>query len=237
MKAHQASILFLLLFAFSSIQAQRISGKGEKIIKNHTVQSFDKLILSGVFDVSLKQGKINKVSVEAQPNIHQYIIIDEKRGTLDIHFKKKFNLKKHKKINIVVTFTDLQEIESSIVGNLHSDGMLNLESLFFDNASVGNTNLNLNIKKLDMDLSAVGNITISGQAQKVNIESSIVGKLDASDLIAQYLSIDNSSVGNVRIHADMELAIDHSGIGSLHYYGDAQITSLSSSGLGKVKQH
>ena len=237
MKALQASILFLSIFTFSSIQAQRISGKGAKIIKNHPVLSFDKLILSGVFDVSLKQGNINKVSVEAQPNIHQYIIIDEKRGTLDIHFKKKFNLKKHKKINIVVTFTDLQEIESSMVGNLHSDGMLNLESLVFDNASVGNTTLNLNVKTLDMDLSAVGNITISGQAQKVDIESSIVGKLDASDLIAQYLSIDNSSVGNVQIHADMELAIDHSGIGSLHYYGDAQITSLSSSGLGKVKQH
>ncbi len=237
MKLLQTSTLFLLLFIFSNVQAQRISGKGEKMVKNHAVQSFDKLVLSGVFNVTLKQGNINKVSVEAQKNIQEYIVIEEKRGTLDIHFKKKFDLKRHKKINIEVTFTDLQEIESSMVGNLNSDGTLHLESLIFDNASVGNTNLALDVKKLDMDLSAVGNVHISGHADKTNIESSIVGNLDASDLIVQYLDIDNSSVGNVRVHADVELAIDHSGIGSLHYYGDAQITALSSSGIGKIKQH
>jgi len=237
MKLFQSAIFFLLLFSYSTSQAQRISGKGELIVKNHPIQSFEKLALSGVFNVTLTQGNINKVSIEAQSNLHQYIIIDESRGTLDIHFKKKFNLKKHKKINIDIIFTDLQKIETSMVGNLRSDGTLKLESLMLVNSSVGNTHLDIDVKRFDADLSAVGNLNISGHADKADIESSIVGNLDASDLMAKYLDIDNSSVGSVRVHADIELAIEHSGIGSLHYYGDAQITSLSSSGIGKIKQH
>ena len=237
MKLIKASTFFLLLFLFSNVQAQRISGIGEKIVMNHSVQAFDKLELSGVFNVTLKQGNINKVSIEAQKNIQELIVIEEKKGTLGIHFKKKTNLKRHKRINVEIIFTDLQEIESSMVGNLSSDGTLRLESLVFDNSAVGTTHLDINVTKFEADLSAVGNIYITGHADKADIESSIVGNLDASDFIVEYLDIDNSSVGSVRVHADKELSIDHSGIGSLHYYGDAQITALSSSGIGKVKQH
>jgi len=237
MKLLQNTTFAICLLLVTTVQAQRISGKGEKIVKNHTVQAFSKLTLSGVFSVTLKQGNINKVSVEAQPNLFKYIIIEENDGHLDIHFKKKFSLKRHKKIRIDIVFTDLQEIESNIVGNINTDGTLNLESLAIDNSSVGNMDLSINVKNLDLDLNAVGNIHISGKADKAKIESSIVGNLDASDLYADFLSIDNSSVGNVRVYADVELAIDHSGIGSLHYYGDAHISSLSSSGIGRVKQH
>ena len=229
--------LFFLLFSISTTQAQKISGKGPAIVKTHTVQSFDKLILSGVFNVTLKQGQINKVTIEAQANIHEYIIIEDSKGELDIHFKNKFNLKRHKKINIDITFTDLQEIETNMVGNLQSDGNLKLESLKFEHSSVGKTNIDVNVKQLTMDLSTDGNIHISGWAGKATIESCIVGNLDASELHVDFLNIDNSSIGSVRVHADIELAIDHSGIGSLHYYGDAKITGLSSSGIGTVKQH
>lgn len=237
MKLLQAATLFILLFSFSAIQAQKVRGKGNYVTQTHNIQDFEKLDLSGVFNVTLIQGNRNSVTIEAQENLHQYIIIDQRNHTLDIHFPRKFNLRKHKKINIEIVFTDLKEIETSMVGNLKSDGILKLESLKFENSSVGSTHLDLNVKKLDADLSAVGNITFSGWARKATINSSIVGKLDAQDLHVDYLDIDNSSVGTVKVHADVELSIEHSGIGSLHYTGNAQITDLSSSGIGKVKHH
>ncbi|HHB79072.1 MAG TPA: DUF2807 domain-containing protein [Saprospiraceae bacterium] len=235
MKLIQTTTLFILLFAFSTIQAQRVAGKGDLVTKNHKVQPFDKLELSGVFNVTLRQGQTNEISIEAQENLQQYIIVEQRNHTLDIHFPKKLNLRKHKKINVEIVFTDLREIETSMVGNLKSDGTIKLNSLKWDNSSVGNSHLDLNVKNFEADLSAVGNVYLKGWARKADITSSIVGSLQAEDFLVDYLDIDNSSVGNVRIHADVELDIEHSGIGNLHYSGNANITDLSSSGIGKVK--
>jgi len=226
----------MILFLAGSLQAQRIFGKGDYTTKTYNVENFQKLELSGVFNVTLKQGNYNQVTVEAQENLQQYIIVDEKGSKLDIHFPKKMNLKRHKKINVTLVFTDFKSLEANMVGKLNSDGTLRFHSLEIDDSSVGNMDLTIQAQYLDADFSAVGNIYLAGQVKKADINSSIVGNLDASELAVGFLDIDNAGVGNVKVRADMELAIDHSGIGSFRYSGEPKITSLSSSGIGKVKQ-
>jgi hypothetical protein len=80
----------------------------------------------------------------------------------------------------------------------------------------------------------VGQVTLKGKVAKAEISNSSVGNTNASELIADTLNLENSSVGNVEVHATKEISINSSGIGNVNFGGGAVVKNLSSSGIGKV---
>ena len=50
------------------------------------------------------------------------------------------------------------------------------------------------------------------------------------------LDLNVSGVGKTKVYVEQEIAVRSTGVGNVHVRGDAVITELHSSGVGKVKK-
>ena len=220
-------VIFFCLSSFAQ--------KGDVYKEERKVESFQSIDAGGVCNIFLKQGNQEELVLEAHKNILDLIITEVRGGTLYIDWKKGSKIKKFSKLNIYITFQELNELDVDIVGNLRTEGTINSTNMEIDFSGVGNVDLAFDSQNIEAEFSMVGNIELSGAADNVDIESNCTGNLDASTLIAKHLVLENASIGNVRVHADETISLVSSGVGNVHYSGDAKVERLDSSGIGKIK--
>ncbi len=198
-------LLVSLLLCFSLVSctlAQRgIKGSGNIITENRTVSDFNKLELSGVFNVVITQGNENKVSVETDDNLQELVIIENNGSTLVAKNKRGSRFKKSTKMIVYITYKNLTDIKNSLVGNLSSSNLLAQPNFNYKSSAVGNADLKLEVNTLNIDISAVGNTRIEGKATNCDLNNSSVGNYMAGDLIVEDMTLHNTAVGNTTYHA------------------------------------
>jgi hypothetical protein len=227
-----AGSLLLLLLSFITSFAQekekdkdktKIEGSGNVITKDVTVQPFEELEASGVFNVVLTQGNKESVKIEAEDNLQQLFEVKNEGKKLIVSMKKDSHFDSKKKMIVYVTFKNLKSMDLKMVGNLSSEGNLNFDNLSLDNKSVGSVDLKLAAQKLDIKNKSVGNLKLSGKADNAVIKSNSVGSIKASDLIVQIMDIDNDGVGSAEVNAAKEIKVKESFLGKVRNVGAATI--------------
>ncbi len=228
-------VLFTMAFGTAAC-AQNISGNGNVVEENRTVESFSSIDIGGVLNVYLTQGDTESVTVEADENLLDLIITENRGNTLVVKLKKGVDIKKAKEKNVYITLRSIDELEVGGVVNVKTTNALTADAFDLDIGGVGNTDLELRCNQLDAKASMVGNLTLRGAVQEANIKNGGVGSLKAFDLKVDRLTIKNSGVGSAEVQAQDEISITSSGVGSVRYKGDAAVKELSTSGVGKVKK-
>jgi len=218
------------------INAQEIKGNGNVVQETRSVTSFDKIRSDGVMNITLIQGDADFVIVEADKNLQPVIITKVTDNKLIITTKEDAEIKKSTKLNIYITFKNIDKLELNGVGNVKSQNQLNLKILTIENNSVGNIDLNLDCDKIILENNSVGNAEFSGKVNEFNIELNSVGNLKAFDLTAQTLNIESNAIGNAEITCDKEITITQNGLGNISYKGNAVVKKLDKSGFGNVKK-
>lgn len=242
MKKTYSPVAALLLIAFMFVQtiqveAQRkVRGNGNVTTEEHKVGSFSELFLDGVCNIYIDQGSEEKVVVEADENLHEYIYVDHSDNRLEIDMKSRINIRTRSKLNIYVTVKNIDKLRIMGIGNVKTKGTLKLDDLKVKVTGVGNVELDLEANSLDAELNSVGNITLAGSINEAEISNKGVGKLDAYDLKLNKLDLNVSGVGKTEVYVEKEIAVRSTGVGNVHVRGDAVITELHSSGVGKVKK-
>lgn len=242
MKKKFSKLPLILLVAFTlfnqfQMDAQRkVRGNGNVTTVEHEVDPFTVLDLDGVFNVFIQQGSKEKVTVETDDNLHEYIEIDNRGKKLVINTRTKTNFRKKKRMNIYVTIVDLERLKISGVGNVETENTLELKDLELRIKNVGNVDLALEANYLEVDMNSVGNVTLAGKIKEADIKNGGVGKLAAYKLESETLKLKASGVGKTEVYASKELAIKSTGVGNVYYKGDAVITDLNIRGVGKVKK-
>jgi len=201
---------------------QKIEGSGNVITKDVTVQSFDQLEASGVFNVSLTQGNKEALKVEAEDNLQDLFEVRNEGTKLIVSMKKDSHFNSKKKMTVYITFKNLKSMDLKMVGNVSSEGNLNFGDLSLDNKSVGSVDLALNAQKLNIKNKSVGNLKLSGKAEDAVIKSSSVGAIKASGLIVQTMDIDNDGVGSAEVNAIKVLKTKDSFLGKVKNVGSAK---------------
>ena len=231
---------YYLPFAFvafvTTACAQNISGNGNVVEENRPVESFSAIDIGGVLNVYLTQGDTESVTVEADENLLDLIITENRGNTLVVELKKGVDIKKAKEKNVYITLRSIDELEVGGVVNVKTTNALTADAFDLDIGGVGNTDLELRCNQLDAKASMVGNLTLRGAVQEANIKNGGVGSLKAFDLKVDRLTIKNSGVGSAEVQAQDEISITSSGVGSVRYKGDPVVKELSTSGVGKVKK-
>jgi hypothetical protein len=231
-------ILFLLVNIPSCFDdgSKRITGNGDVVKQEREISPFNSIDVSGVFNVYFAQGDTESLVIEADKNLIPYLKTKVEENTLYIDMEKHINIRHAKKKDIYITLKDISRLKISAVGNIKTKGLLQLKNLELDHSGVGNLELEFNCEKLTADIHSVGEVKLKGKVTEANIKNSSVGNTDASELIADKLEIDNSSVGNVEVHAEKEISINSSGVGNLTFSGNAEVKHMSSSSIGKVRK-
>ena len=233
--------LLCLIFLTGTLSAQRsskrgIKGNGNVVKENREVGSFHSLDISGAFDVSLRQGDGFEVEIEGDENLLEYIEVETMGNTLEVHVRKGINIREFKELNLYISMKEVKDISLSGMISLIGENRIQGDEISLDHGGMGTTKLDLFSNKLEASIHGMAKLKLEGQVNQVFLDNSGMGSIEAEDLKATRLKIDNSGMGNADVYATTELDISSSGMGKVTYSGNAEIKSMSSSGMAKVKK-
>jgi hypothetical protein len=213
MKKNIVLISFLLI-SLVSCRFNGVRGDGDLLTESRTIDDFEKVDISGNFDVEIEVGQPIKLVVIAENNLQEYIKTRVKRNTLLISTSK--NLKPTDDLRIQISTPYLNGIECSGVNDVFAQG------IDTDNFSI--------------DLSGAGSIEIKGNTKKLKIDVSGAADLQAEELITEFIKIDVSGAANASVYASKSCVADVSGAGFIELYGDAKDVNMDISGAGSLKR-
>ncbi len=228
-------IFFLLSIFFSAtLMAQKdvtIEPSGNIVTRDVSVQPFELIEASGLYELVLSESEKEAVKIEADDNIQSMFSVSSNGGKLviempqlknhDINSKNK-NERRSLKWKVYVTYKKLKRLDVSLVGNVTSSTPLKSDAFEINSKAVGNINLQITTNKLNVTNKGVGNITLKGTATDAIVANAGVGKFDGEELVVQTMDIDNSGIGSADVNVEKNLKIKQSFLGKVRNKGNAK---------------
>ncbi len=214
MKKYYLLSLLLTIPLLVSCSFNGIRGNGNVVNEEREISQFNKIDVSGIFDVDIKVGKSVSLVISAEDNLLKYIKTKVRNNTLIISSKE--NLHPRDDLVLKITTPKLNEIDCSGANDL------NIDSVKTD--------------KFLMDLSGAGSIEINGKAKKFFIDISGAADLDASEFFVEDVKIDISGAASADIYASKSLDAEVSGASSIKLYGNAEDVRTDISGIGSFSR-
>ncbi|WP_035478763.1 GIN domain-containing protein [Gelidibacter mesophilus] len=147
-----AFLLVLISTAFASAQDdEKIKGDRNVTIKQTYIDPFNTIVVGEDFSVEIIYNSKASVEIEADSNLHEYILFEVVNGTLT--FKTTKNITSSKRMNIKVNYADgLETIEVLDNGEIRSLTSLELKNTTL--TTTGSSRAYLNIKTNELKYTA-----------------------------------------------------------------------------------
>ncbi len=195
----------------------------EKISKMLDLTGFERIDVSGVYDLDIQVGKdfsielsgpdyeMNRVEASVEDGVLYLDQREAKRGE-----KKNWRNKRHG-IDAKIILPSLTGIEVSGV----VDGEVK----------------NIDAESFELEISGVGDLELDGECGTFEAEVSGVGDLDAEALECRVVNVQVSGVGDASVFARDEVDAQVSGMGDIEVYGSPKKVSKSDSMFASVTVH
>lgn len=220
----------VFIFILTLITFPLLAQKSE----DRNIGDFDRIDISGHFDIYLKKGDKPAINVEARYLDLDEIITKVHGTTLRIESTKR-NFRDGEKGIIHITYTSLKDIDMSGAGNIISESRIEGEDLDVRMSGAGNIEIEVEVKNLDMDLSGAGNMEVTGKAKNAEISVSGAGNFRGFKLVCEEVEVRMSGVGKAQVNATELLDAETSGVGSIRYRGEPKKVRARAGFLGSVK--
>ena len=186
-------------------------------------QYFDKILITGVFDVKLtRTSEQVRVEVEALPEGHNFIKI-EIHSDHTLYIRLLDNYSQPSKIILHVRYNLLKSCTSNqLVGSIESMNEINQNEKFIlrCNQSTESVNLQLRVPAFDAFLSGTSQYTFSGNVtNEANIVCNGVINADASALSTSKINVEANGIGKVTVQASHEVNVHADGMCVVYYRG------------------
>jgi hypothetical protein len=209
-----------------------VRGNGNVVKKERSVTSFEGVSVSTGIDVYLKQGDNESLAVEADENLHEYIITEVKAGVLHVYTDA--NIREAERKRVYVTMKEITSLKTTSAGDIIGETPVKGKDIELSASSAGNIKLDVNCEKLEVDISSSGDITLSGEAGSLNADLSSAGDLEAYNLLVREADVSVSSAGDARINVSEKIKARASSAGDITYRGDPKYVDASSSSAGGI---
>jgi hypothetical protein len=235
-----SALMFLALFlGMSSICAScnpmgGVHGDGDVLKEVRKVSAFDAIEVSGAFEILLKQGPVEEVTVESDANLLPVIRTEVVSGTLRIDTRKPVHHVTEMKV--YVTVKDLKQIDVSGAVDIETEGRITVPELSIESSGASDSKLDIAVQKLRLGSSGASKMKFSGTAADVIMDLSGASDIFGYDLLAESYSIDISGAGNAQINVSKKIHAEISGAGSVKYKGSPTDIDQSVSGAGTIKK-
>lgn len=209
-------------------------GNDERVSRDITVDSFDRIDIGGAFDVILKSSDSHEVKLEVDENLIRYIDISVRGNTLHIGTDRR--LSSRQGIYIEVPIQNLSKISSSGASNIETKGQLQLKDLDVDLSGAGKLDLELDAESVSIELSGAAMVYLEGAASELEVEMSGAGSLEADGMEVVDCTISISGVGSALVNVSGRLDAQVSGLGKVEYIGSPKSVKGDVSGVGNVRK-
>ncbi len=211
-----------------------IRGDGNVISTVHPVAHFERIDITGVFDVILKSGNEPVVILKTDENLQELISIDVRGDALYVG-PTEDAIYNHSKMELHITYPALEQIHVGGACKLRAENPVVADRLAFQVSGAADIELELEVGDLQTRVSGAGNLNFSGEAENHIIMLSGASNLRAEHLKSKDTRISMSGAGSAHVYSSDRLQASLSGIGAIRYYGDPKQIQVDKSGLGSIK--
>ncbi|TNE53222.1 MAG: DUF2807 domain-containing protein [Bacteroidetes bacterium] len=221
----------------ASCQKERVTPSSEITTEIRYVSDFTGIEVSHGLEVELifEQGE-HEVKVEANSNLHKYILTDVVSGNLRIRMKNNVRIKSHATIHVYVRVENLKELELSGAAHVEAKNAWKGEELDLDLSGASFFTGEFDANSLRIEQSGASTASTWGKAKKLDAEVSGASTLKDYGFSCDDLNIRISGASQTSLTVNKSLDIEASGASTLNYKGDGQIDEISISGASRVNK-
>jgi len=236
MKSLRSLTVAIIILAVSScVNGQfwkSVTGHGHVVSKERKTDSFTGIKVSSGIDVYLKQGDNVTVTVEADENLHEYILTEVRGGVLNVYTE--YNIRDAERKRVYVTMKEINSVKTTSAGDVFGETPISTDRLELTASSAGDIKLETHAKDIDIDISSSGDISLSGETDMLKADLSSAGDLKAYDLKAREADVSVSSAGDADINVSERISARASSAGDINYKGDPKYVDAHSSSAGGI---
>ena len=211
------------------------NGNGNVVTEERNIGGeFTKVKGSAGLDVYLTKGSENKVVVEADENLMEFIETEIRNDRLTIGTKRSIGRSKAKKV--YVTYVELTEIAASSGSDVIVNSVVKNENISLDASSGADLELEVFAKNIYIESSSGADIKVRGKATKLKAKSSSGSDIDAEELLVINCDADASSGADITVNVKGELETEATSGGTIRYYGNPSAVSKSGGRSGNVRK-
>ncbi len=232
-----ATILSLTLLScnFDMNFSTGVSGNGNVITEERTInEPFSTIKATEGLDVHLTQSDSEAITVEADENLHDLIMVEVENGVLKIHTKKSIGRAKSKKV--LVSFKDISSIISTSGSDVYSTNVITTENLDLMSTSGSDMKLEVDTSVLNCKSTSGSDLRLSGKTIKLIAEATSGSDIKAADLMAESSQVKATSGADITVNTSKELTAKATSGGDIKYYGNPEKVDTSNNSSGSVKK-
>lgn len=228
---------------------ERVKGSGVIITRTMEAPAFEKIDASRAVKVVISESA-DKITVAADDNLMEYVVVKAKGNTLTVTMDKKANNISNSDITVTVPANgQITTLDASSAAQIRSEAVLNADKFSADASSASKIDVAVNATtcslsassaaKINADItttsctveaSSAAKIDLEGSAQECRIDLSSASKLSADDFAVVVCTVDTSSGAKARVNCTGRLRASASSGSSIRYSGDCATNIQKSSG-------
>jgi hypothetical protein len=235
------TFLFVVLFsitmglnACASNPLKVVSGNGNVTKELREVASFTGIKASAGIDVYLFQGDEEKVIVEADDNLLEYIVTRVEGSTLHCYID--CNIRNSKKTTVYVNYKQLNKINASSGSDVYGETVLKTDFLDIDVSSGADLKIEVEVDDLNCSVSSGSDAVLRGQANTFVGNASSGAGIKAESLTAKECRASSSSAGDIKIRVTEKIEANASSGGDISYWGNPTVVNVRRSSGGDVNK-
>lgn len=238
MKSTTKKLLALLFVSFlmSSCNVNmfnRVNGNRNVVTADRsTSQKFTKIKVSTGLDLYLSQGIKNKVTLEADENLHDIIITEVNDGVLKIYSEK--NIWQAKARKVYVTVKNLEGLTATSGSDVYTEDVLKVETIKVSATSGADIRIALDADTVETSATSGSDIRISGTANNHTSRANSGASIEAYKLISKNATVNVSSGADINIYASESINAKASSGGDIDFKGNPREINKKSSSGGSV---
>lgn len=215
---------------------KRVTGDGELSSENRTVGDFRGVEVTGSMQVIVSQGPTATVRVEADRNLHSYIVTELDGEVLEVRPKKGYNLRPRAHIKVYVTAPQYHTLAVTGSGKIQSTSKISgSEKLKVDVTGSGDIVADVDAPAINTEITGSGSITLNGNTRTLGTEITGSGEVHNFNLLSEATEIEISGSGNAEVYASKQLNIHIAGSGDVQYKGNPTVNQ-SVAGSGNIRK-
>lgn len=211
----------------------RVNGNRNVVtVDRSTSQKFTKIKVSTGLDLYLSQGTKNKVTLEADENLHDIIITEVNDGVLKIYSEK--NIWQAKARKVYVTVKNLEGLTATSGSDVYTEDVLKVETIKVSATSGADIRIALDADTVETSATSGSDIRISGTANNHTSRANSGASIEAYKLISKNATVNVSSGADINIYASESINAKASSGGDIDFKGNPREINKKSSSGGSV---
>lgn len=197
------------------VVAQIVSAQKYKYAETRVLESFNKLSVSAGFEkIILKPGDKESIFLSSNGTSLDKIKTFVKNNSLVIEPEKN-NYKGCKDVTVIITYKELNTINTSGTTDIYTEGTLKTGKFTFNASGSGDLHADLNVTEIHANISGSSDLHLSGEASDQYYAISGSGDVHAERLHGKTAKVAVSGSGDVALNVEGDVKSSVSGSGDV----------------------